>query len=240
MWSAVAYRLLNRFEATFVDGPYRHRDSSLGNRIANFLYDDLYVLSTSALYNGRVDLHTRALNRAARSPGVKARRGDGSFGEVLPGATVVALPGFLVASAPTATIEIGTEVKIVAKAMLKQIGRVCSDLRDQASEFKKKNPDVVTVGIAGVNHAAFTVSYEGKRLFKTDGKANPHPFQEAEEVKRRLHADAEPAFDEFLVLEYEATNQAPFPFEWVSLKRTEAEYAAALVRILRRYESRFP
>lgn len=236
----MAYRLLERFEATFTDGPYRHRNSSLGNQVANFLYDDLYDLGKSALYGNRVDLHTRVLNRAAKSPGIRARRGDGSFGEIVPGAQAAVVPGFIVASGPTATTEIGVEVKIVAKAMLKQIGRVGSDLRDQSTEFKKKNEKVVTVGIVGVNHAPSYVSYEGDRPFRTDGKQSPHPRQSAEDVKRRLHVDAEPFFDEFLVFEYSATNEPPFPFSWESRKRVEAEYASALVRILRLYEVRFP
>lgn len=236
----MAYRLLDRFEQTFRAGPYRHRDSTLGNQIANFLYDDLYQLGRSRRYVERCDLHTRVLNRTAKSPGIRARRGDGSFGEIVPGALAQVIPGFIVASGPTATTEIGTEVKILAKAMIKQIDRVINDLRNQAQQFKTKNPDAITVGIVGVNHASHCISYEGTRAYRTDGKANPHPVQEANEAKRRLHADAEPAFDEILVLDFRATNEDPYPFAWLSRHRTEAEYASALVRILNRYDRRFP
>jgi hypothetical protein len=32
------------------------------------------------------------------------------------------------------------------------------------------------VGIVGINHAQYCTSYEGVRSFKTDGKANRHPY----------------------------------------------------------------
>lgn len=236
----MAYRLLSRFEETFKNGPYRHRDSSLGNKIANFLYDDLYDTHRSGIFDSRVDTHTRVLNRTARSPGIHARRGDGSFGEIVPNAVAMVVPGFVVASGPTATTEIGAEVKILAKAMIKQIDRVITDLRNQAQQFEKKNTRVVKVALVGVNHADHCTSYERERIYRTDGTDNPHPVDEADDAKRRLLADAEPAFDEFLILEYRATNEPPYPFEWVSLRRMEAEYGSALVRILRLYEARFP
>jgi len=44
------------------------------------------------------------------------------------------MPGIAVAFGKVATIEIGTEVKILAKAMRKQLDRVCSDLEKQISE----------------------------------------------------------------------------------------------------------
>lgn len=236
----MAYRLLEQFEATFRDGPYRHRNSTLGNQIANFLYDDLYEVSANSSYRERVGLHSHVLNRTAKSPGVKARRGDGSFGAIVPYSTAVVVPGFIVASGPTATTEIGVEVKVLAKAMIKQIDRVLTALRNQASQFKLKNEDVVTVGLVGVNHADRYVSFEKERVYPTDGKANPHPLQEANEAKRRLHAEAEPSFDEFLTLDFRASNEPPYDFAWVSKPRLEAEYGSALVRILTRYGKRFP
>jgi len=52
-------------------------------------------------------------------------------------------------------------------------------------------------------------------------------------------AEAKPEFDEFLVLRFRATNQSPFPFEWVKYEDTRLNYAAALTRISRQYERRF-
>ncbi len=66
-----------------------------------------------------------------------------------------------------------------------------------------------------------------------------HPVQEAAEAERRLRADALPAFDEFVVLRYRATNEDPFPFEWVDYDATRQDYAAALARISREYQHRF-
>jgi len=139
-------KLLGRFEATFRNGPYIHRNSNLGNRIADFLYEDLYDLHDSNKYNRRVGSRRRVLNPKGISPGIRARRGDGSFGDLIPGTPAVEASGFAVARGATATVEIGAEVKIIAKAMIKQIDRVTSDLCGQAAHFKRKSPDALTVG----------------------------------------------------------------------------------------------
>lgn len=60
------------------------------------------------------------LNPKARSPGVTARRGDGSFGPILPGYTPKAVASHAVPIGPTAGVDLGVEVKILAKAMIKQ------------------------------------------------------------------------------------------------------------------------
>ena len=46
-------------------------------------------------------------------------------------------PGFAVARGPVATVEIGVEVKILAKAMIKQIDRVIGDLVKQVTHFRR-------------------------------------------------------------------------------------------------------
>ena len=140
-----------------------------------------------------------------------------------------------------ATVEIGSEVKILAKAMIKQIDRVIGDLTNQVAEFKKgggsSNP--VCVGIVGINHAIYTTGYEGERANKTDGSKHKHPIQEAAEAERRLLEHAAPNFDQFIVLQYAATNEEPFPYSWVDKRDTEQHYGAALLRICREYDSRF-
>ena len=50
----------------------------------------------------------------------------------------IADEGFSVARGPVATIEIGVETKILAKAMIKQIDRVIGDLIRQTEEFKRR------------------------------------------------------------------------------------------------------
>jgi hypothetical protein len=50
--------------------------------------------------------------------------------------------------------------------------------------------------------------------------------------------DAAPAFDEFIILRFKATNVAPFPFSWVNQKATALDYGAALARISQAYEAR--
>lgn len=152
---------------------------------------------------------------------------------------MIIVPGFKVARGPVATVEIGSEVKILAKAMIKQIDRVMTDLQNQRRQFLTAGGTPITVGIVGINHAPAYVSYEGDVEWPTDGKKHKHPIQEAVEAESRLTARVASEFDEFLLLRFRATNVPPFPFEWLSAHRTEMDYGAVLTRILRKYETRF-
>ncbi|OGN83433.1 MAG: hypothetical protein A2X23_04755 [Chloroflexi bacterium GWC2_73_18] len=231
------YRLLEQFAETFRRGRYLHRNSQLGNRIADCLFEDLYALRAEGRFRMDVDACRSVLNPKGSSPGLRARRGDGSFGTVVPGRMPSKRTGFLVPTGPTASVDIGAEVKILAKAMIKQIDRVISDLCRQSGHFRTKSPHAVTVGIVGLNHADFAVSYEGGRSYPT-GEYGPHPIAEAPEAERRLRDSAEPCYDEFLILPFKATNVDPYPFEWVEPDRLRDAYGSMLVRLLGRYERR--
>jgi hypothetical protein len=232
-----SFALLRQFEATFRNGPYIHRNSQLGNRIADYLYEDLYALGLSHKLNDRVDARSHVLNPKGISPGIRSRRGDGSFGDLIPGSPVITSPGFRVARGATADVEIGAEVKILAKAMIKQIDRVIGDLGRQAAEFHQKSSTGITFGIVGINFAEHYVSHEGDRHYPTDGKSgNLHPVQEGHEAERRLLRAEEP-YSEFIQLGFRATNEPPYDFEWVG--RVQDNYAARLVRILRKYDLTF-
>lgn len=235
----MSYRLLDRFREIFAGQKYRHRDSSLGDSVAICLPEDLYDLNRSSKLKARIDDKERVINTENRLQGIKARRGDGTFGEIIPRAVTVDLPGFVVARGPVATVEIGSEVKILAKAMIKQIDRVMNDLETQKREFETAGGNPITVGIVGINQAPHCVSYEGDRAFPTDGKKYKHPIQEATEAEKRLIQRVAGDFDEFLILHFRATNEEPYPFEWVDRPKTETDYGATLVRILRKYETRF-
>ena len=139
-----------------------------------------------------------------------------------------------------ATVEIGVEVKILAKAMIKQIDRVQSDLAHQAQQFRHRagSSQPICVGIVGINYADVTTSYEGDRSYRTDGGKYKHPVQEAEQARLRLAAVAR-KYDEFLILKYRARNEPPYSFEWVNQKDTAMEYGAALIRISNEYQRRF-
>jgi hypothetical protein len=233
------FKLLQQLERTFTNGPYIHRNSNLGNRIADYLYEDLYDLGESAKYRDRVDSRQRVLNPKNQSPGINARRGDGSFGTLIPGTRAITLPEFAVARGPTAEIELGAEVKILAKAMIKQIDRVLNDLRSQATHLRAKSPQALTVGIAAVNFADQYVSYEGLRTYPTDGVGgNPHPAQEGPKAELRLLAMND-SFDEFLQIGFKATNAPPFHFELVAEDKLRDRYASILVRLSREYDRRF-
>jgi hypothetical protein len=130
-------------------------------------------------------------------------------------------------------------VKILAKAMIKQIDRVINDLTRQVEHFQRAGGNPVCVGVVGVNHADSYVSHEGDKAWPTDGRKHKHPVQEAAEAEIRLRSKAAPAFDEFIVLRFRATNEPPFPFEWLDERQTELDYGAALTRVLRKYETRF-
>ena len=205
------------------------------------LFEDLITIDRSPkLINAVVHRRDRVLNVQNKRRGVTARRGDGTFGELIPGEATIVDPGYAVARGPIATVEIGVEVKILAKAMIKQIDRVVNDLRNQAVQFKLGGGRPICVAVVGINQAESTVGYEGDRTFPTTGKQGfLHPFQEAPDAERRLCTEAAPDFDEFIVLRFKATNAAPYPFEWATYNETRLDYAAALSRISARYQQRF-
>jgi hypothetical protein len=236
----VEFALLRTFRRLFEGTQYKHRDSSLGDLVASQLYEDLVTLNRSMKLVARVQAHERVVNLANRAVGRPSRRGDGTFGELVPTAIAVTEAGLLVARGEVANIEIGAETKILAKAMIKQIDRVIGDLVRQVEEFRKTGGQPICIGFVGVNFASGYTSYEGEREWPTDVGKHKHPAQEAAEAERRLTSKAASAFDEFQVLRLRATNTAPFPFEWVDYEQTAKEYSALLVRVSREYDRRFP
>ena len=202
------------------------------------LYEDLYALRRSKKLVERVDSGLSVLNARNLRQGVKARRGDGSFGEIVPNTSPIKDEGFAVCRGRIATLEVGIEVKILMKAMIKQIDRVTNDLRGQADQFRHGGGNPVCIGVVGINHASHCTSYEGEREYRTDGKKNKHPIDGAADAMARLLRDAAPAFDEFIFLPFAATNEEPFSFNWVNEKATQLNYGAALVRIGQAFEAR--
>jgi hypothetical protein len=234
------YRLLSEFKNVFEGKKYRHRDSSLGDYVAMHLYEDLVAVSRSSKLISAVKTEERVLNVQNKRRGVQARRGDATFGEIIPGEEAITDPGYVVSRGPIATVDIGTEIKSLAKAMIKQIDRVITDLCNQVVQFRKGGVSPICVAVVGVNHAEQYTSYEGERAFTTTGRGGYlHPSQEAASAERRLIAEAKPAFDEFLVLRYKATNAPPFSFDWLDYTNTKLDYAAILTRIGSKYQQRF-
>jgi hypothetical protein len=233
------YQLLHRFQNLFDGVLYRHRASNLGDSVAWRLPEDLYGLHNSPKLSSRVDPGQRVLNLRNTLRGVASRRGDATFGEIVPLSPAVAAADFAVKRGEIATVEIGMEVKILAKAMIKQIDRVISDLTRQIEHFQQAGGNPICVGIVGINHAEKYVSHEGEKVWPTDGRKHRHPIQEAAEAEARLRLRAAAAFDEFLVLRFRATNEEPYQFAWLDQRQTELDYGAILTRILRKYEARF-
>ena len=95
----------------------------------------------------------------------------------------------------------------------------------------------MTVGIAAVNYSEQYTGMEGRRRF-TIQRTPERAAREAEETSRRLEMLARPEFDEFLLFKFKATNQKPYPFEWLDAPGVKADYGAALVRIGDLYEKR--
>jgi hypothetical protein len=235
----VAYKVLEEFRKLFEGTKYNHRNSTLGDHVASFLFEDLYDLGRSSRFQSAVSSSDRVLNTKNVAVGKRSRRGDGTFGVRVPHILAVTIPDHTVALGEVATIEIGAEVKILAKAMIKQIDRVCTDMLNQVSEFKKHGGNPICVGIVGINNAKAYTSYEGKKRWPTDGKKHKHPAQEADEAEKRLMLRVQAHFDEFVTLRFRASNTRPYDFAWADKAQTEKEYAAALVRISREYETRF-
>jgi hypothetical protein len=238
---AQEYRLLIEFRRLFEGKIYKHRASNQGDFVAMHLYEDLIAINRSSrLADGILTRKDRVVNVQNRRRGVVARRGDGTFGEIIPGETPIFDTGYRVGRGPIATVEIGVEVKILAKAMIKQIDRVINDLRNQVVQFKRGGGNPICLAVVGVNLAESVVGYEGDRAFPTTGRGGfLHPYQEAAEAEQRLRADAAPQYDEFLILRFKATNAPPFPFEWANYNDTRLDYASALSRVSARYQQRF-
>ena len=232
------FRLLDGFRKIFEGQAYRHRSSTQGDRLARLVYEDLYAIDRSTLLRNRIDNVECVVNLTNRVTGLKVRRGDGTFGESLPTVPGVKEASFAVGIGPTANVQIGVEVKIIATAMIKQIDRVINDLSNQATQFKNRNPSAITLAIVGVNHASRYSSYEGDRVFVAEGARSP--ALEAPKAIPRLETGARHHYDELILLPFSASNSAPFAFEWNDLTGTENLYSALLVRTLRLYESRFP
>src|SRR6266699_3704181 len=237
--SAEKYALLRTFRSLFDGKPYLHRKSNLGDLVASHLYEDLVNINKSAELVERVQHHERVVNMKNVMIGKPARRGDRTFGELVPAAVAVTEKGMLVARGPVATIEIGAETKILAKAMIKQIDRVITDLVNQVNQFRRSGGNPICVAFVGINFAERYVSFEGKKKWPTDGKKYKHPIQEAAQAEQRLKDKAQSAFDEFQILRFRAANAKPFPFEWVDLGKTEMEYSSVLTRISREYDRGF-
>jgi hypothetical protein len=233
------YALLKAFRGLFEGTKYLHRKSNLGDFVASHLYEDLVVLNKSQKLTERVHAHERVINVANVTIGKPARRGDGTFGEIVPNAVAITAKGILVARGPVATIEIGAETKILAKAMIKQIDRVIGDLIRQVEQFKKSGGNPICIALIGINHSDTYTSYERRRRYPTNGRNHKHPVQEAPRAEELLIQRALPSFDEFQLLRFRATNMRPYPFEWVDLEKTQMEYGALLTRISREYDRRF-
>ena len=233
------FALLRIFRSLFEGARYKHRDSSLGDLVASYLYEDLVSLNKSAGLTRRVQGHECVVNLGNKTVGKPSRRGDGTFGELVPTAVALTEKGLFVARGEIANIQIGAETKILAKAMIKQIDRVIGDLSRQVDEFRRTGGNPICVAFVGINCAPAYTSYEGEREWPTDGKKHKHPIQEASEAERRLRDRAVPSFDEFQVLRFRATNIPPYPFEWVDHGQTLKEYGALLLRVSREYDKRF-
>jgi hypothetical protein len=234
------HRLLIEFRKLFEGCKYEHRRSNLGDFVAMHLYEDLVALNKSERYLLSVESMSSVLNVQNKRKGIAARRGDGTFGELIVGETPQVDPDYKVARGPVATIEIGVEVKILAKAMIKQIDRVKNDLANQVQNFKYRagSTHPICVGVVGINYADVMTSFEGDRNYRTDGGKYKHPIQEAEQARARL-AEVAGLYDEFLILRFRARNEEPYSFEWVNEKDTRQEYVSALQRISNEYQRRF-
>lgn len=182
----MTYKLLKAFSGLFQGNEYRHRDSTQGDYVASFLIDDLLSVQRSPKLATAVSTQRSVLNKSNRTVGRKHRRGDGTFGAIVPNAEPLFIPEtYVVALGEVASIEVGAEVKILAKAMIKQVDRVGTDMINQAAEFKRSNPNAICVGIVGVNHAAIYRGLEGTREYVTTGKGGyMHQFRKQHKQNR--------------------------------------------------------
>jgi hypothetical protein len=231
------FRLLETFRTTFAGTVYKHRNSTLGNKIGRQLFEDLLGHHVSQLYREHVEQGAVVVNVGGRIHTPRAiRRNDSVFGRPPAGARIQQPPsGLRVSEGPVAEPRIGCEVKIIAKSQQKQIDRVISDLEHFASRTKSLNDRAINVAVVGVNQESDYVGHEGDRTFK-------HRLREQEPTSTmvRLHAHLLDRYDELLLLPFRATNQPPsYPFAWADPIRAQLDYGAALTRLGDLYERRF-
>jgi hypothetical protein len=227
------YKLLEAFEKIFSGSIYRHRSSMIGDGIA--AYEDLFDLGQAKRLIQRVNKQQVAVNGGNQIKGKKGRRGDGTFGRVVPGQPLSSEIGFSVGRGSVANLEIGTEVKIGATKLIAQVDRVINDLTNQAHIFMKHNPNALRLALVGVNASSTYTGHEGDRQYI----AKTPPMREASEFARRIERIAGPHFDELLILPFRATNNPPYTFEWVDISNTRQLYGSILVRLSAQYEQRF-
>src|SRR2546430_14571132 len=98
----VSFRLLDEFRNLFAGRRYLHRNSTRGDFVATQLFEDLHAVARSNLLKVRIDEGSRVLNVQNVRRGVEARRGDGTFGELIPGAQAIRDVGYSVARGPIA------------------------------------------------------------------------------------------------------------------------------------------
>jgi len=229
------YKLLGAFENVFRGSVYRHRSSTIGDGLAAYIYDDLVELGQSQKLLLRMNKGYLAVNTGNQVKGKKGRRGDGTFGRIVPGKSPVIVPGYVVPRGLVANLEIGTEVKIGATKLIAQVDRVINDLSKQASIFAAHDPNAIKVALVGVNFASTYTGHEGDRQFI----AKTPPEREAADFANRIENAVGLSYDEILILRFRATNNPPYEFDWVKPRETEELYGSALVRISAEYDRRF-
>lgn len=89
MSSLPEFALLRTFRAVFDGTKYNHRNASLGNLVATQLYEDLVSLGLSKALTNRVHRHQCVVNVKNLPTGKVFRRGDGTFGELVPRETAL-------------------------------------------------------------------------------------------------------------------------------------------------------
>ncbi len=233
-------RGLCNFKALFDKRAYLHRRPGNGDTVAFGLIEDLVASKLSTALFREASRGTSGIASGNARHGITVRRGDGTFGRFVPGTRAYEIEGSVLKKGMVSTVDIGIEVKILNKAMIKQVHDRIAGLQQQAEYFKRgkdRQPEgnPVTIAVIGVNHASYTVGYEGERTYRTDGKKERHPCDEGDETVRRLKREVAPHYDEVIIIPYEATNEDPFPFrfkdetalyhEWdLMLSRVSAEY----------------
>ncbi|MGH7331253.1 MAG: hypothetical protein ACREKS_00625 [Candidatus Rokuibacteriota bacterium] len=230
------FRLLETFRTTFAGTVYKHRDSSLGNKIGRQLFEDVLLHGVSSLYREHVAQGSGVVNSGGRIHTPRTiRRNDSVFGRPPAGAALQPpAPGFVVPEGPVAEPRIGCEVKIIAKSQQKQIDRVISDLENFALRMRSLSNNTINVAVVGVNQESDYVGHEGERAFKHRLR-NQEPLTTMARLREQLLG----RYDELLVLPFKATNQTPYPFAWTNAPLVELDYGAALTRIGDLYQRRF-
>jgi hypothetical protein len=204
----MTYKLLDQFPELFAGKAYLHRISNQGDIVASYLFEDLYDLGRSKKFCDTVQKQERVANIKTSKSGKTKRTWRRDFWGESSTAAAVLPPGLSVAIGDVATIEIGTEVKILAKAMIKQLDRVGTGWMTKPRNSARTAISYLCWNLGRELRSLFTPAMKQPKVWPTDGKTYRILFRRLPTQSVVLWRALSLQYDEILVLRFRATKRS--------------------------------